>query len=127
MRLIHVGTRDFVGELGGALEHLAGVVRTVRHLHLGGHLFHLLLRVAHPHQVAVRQLLHGVASCTDLLIHLLGTHVGKLNRRWDRGVSGDPQKQKMQWGGRNGNGSAHDDVGLPSIWSDCVVWHPTSR
>lgn len=54
--LVGVRLGQVVGRLAGAAEHLALVVGPVLHLHLLRERLHLVLRVRHANQVAVRNL-----------------------------------------------------------------------
>mmetsp|Transcript_2844 Transcript_2844/g.4546 ORF Transcript_2844/g.4546 Transcript_2844/m.4546 type:complete len:280 (-) Transcript_2844:232-1071(-) len=71
--LVHVGALDVIRELARSLEHGASVVRAIRVLLVGSHLFGLVLSVAHTDEVTVRDTLQSVASSTHLSIHLVAT------------------------------------------------------
>mmetsp|Transcript_38253 Transcript_38253/g.68600 ORF Transcript_38253/g.68600 Transcript_38253/m.68600 type:complete len:248 (+) Transcript_38253:154-897(+) len=73
VRLIHVGRGQLVGQLAGAIEHLALVVGAVLHLNLRRHRLGLLLRVAHAYQLAEVNEVQAMASGTHLSVHLMAT------------------------------------------------------
>mmetsp|Transcript_16469 Transcript_16469/g.45930 ORF Transcript_16469/g.45930 Transcript_16469/m.45930 type:complete len:211 (+) Transcript_16469:258-890(+) len=76
MGLVHVGGGQLVGQLAGALKHLALVVGPVGDLDLGRHGLGFLLSVAHTHQVAVVHQVQAVAGGADLSVDLMATADG---------------------------------------------------
>ena len=63
---VHVGGRELVGQLAGALKHLALVVGAVWDLDLCGHGLGLVLAVADAHEVAVVDEVDAVAGSAHL-------------------------------------------------------------
>merc|ERR1740130_583097 len=69
--LVWVGSWESIGQDAWTLEHLALVVGPICDVHLGRKLLQVLLGVDLVHEVTEVQLLHGVASGTDLTVNLV--------------------------------------------------------